>query len=110
MTAQDDLFTTRIKLDPSDREASVLIKWVSREGAITYILKEIEESGLALPGVVFCKAIIEKFHGECVQERAKLAYRIASRHGIKLHEVTGILTEHTGESMFLVVLQEGEAP
>jgi hypothetical protein len=103
MTAQDDLFETRIKLDQSDREASDLINWATREGAINYILKEIEESGLALPGVVFCKAIIEKFHGECVAERAKLAYRIASRHGIKLHEVTGIQTEYDGESGFLVV-------
>jgi len=103
MTAQDDLFETMIKLDQSDREASDLINWATREGAINYILKEIEESGLALPGVVFCKAIIEKFHGECVAERAKLAYRIASRHGIKLHEVTGIQTEYDGESGFLVV-------
>jgi hypothetical protein len=110
MTEQKDLFETRIKLDPSDREASQLMAWATREGAITYILKEIKESGLALPGVVFCKAIIEKFQGECVQERAKIAYRIASRHGIKLHEVTGILTEYDGESGYLVVSQEGEAP
>jgi hypothetical protein len=43
MTEQNDLFKTRIKLDPSNREASQLMAWAMREGAITYILKEIED-------------------------------------------------------------------
>jgi hypothetical protein len=107
MTAQDDLFTTRIKLDPSDREASVLIKWVTREGAITYILKEIEESGLALPGVVFCKAIIQKCQSEITMRRSGLVYRIAARHGINLDEISAVHTERKDGVTTLILFREG---
>jgi hypothetical protein len=110
MSGQEDLFKTRIKLELGDGEAIRLQEWAIREGAISYILSEIEASKLLLSGVVFCKAIIEKFRGKCTQKRCELTYRIASRHGIKLHEVSAICTEHDGEAMFLTVSREGEAP
>lgn len=103
---QHDMFEQRIKIPA---EKTQLRDWLIREGALQAILVEIKGSGLQLPGVIFCKALIDKTIAEIHRERSTEVYLAASRHGVNLHEITNISTEWEGGEVTLVVRTEGGA-
>ncbi len=101
------MFTRRLSLDAEDR---ALDRAMVREGAVAFALKKIEETGLSLPGVVFCKAILQAEIAIMAQQRTILIYKKLSRAGIDSHTLTSISTDYEDDDRVVLVLHtEGEA-
>lgn len=78
-----------------------------REGALNAVLEEIKETGVVLPGVVLCCALIEGMKAQFVQRRALLAYRLASKNGVPIHLCGQIETVFDHGKIFMHCYVEG---
>ena len=107
MTDTKDMFKTRITLDPTVKDHIRLESVSDRILALSEALEEIEAPKAALPGVMLCRAVIEKHISGYKMNRSALVYRVAARHGINAHEVGEVLTEREKGVSVLIVFREG---
>ena len=107
MSETEDMFKTRITLNPMAKDVALIESFSAQETALSAVLAEIEESKLALPGVVFCKAIIQKCQSEIIMRRSGFIYRLAARHGINLDELSAVHTERKDGVTTLILFREG---
>jgi hypothetical protein len=107
MTETEDMFETRIALDPTVRDHIRLESCTDRILALSEALEEIEATKTVLPGVMLCRAVIEKLLSGYKMTRSALVYRIAARHGINAHELSEIRSDRVDGVSVLIVLREG---
>ena len=103
----DDMFQTRITIDPTEKDHMRLEYVSDRILALDEALSEIDATKATLPGVMLCRAVIEKLLSGYKMNRSALVYRIAARHGINAHEVGEVQTAHENGVTVLIVLREG---
>lgn len=100
----DDLFKKTIEItDPEFRDA------LTREGALHAALEEIKGSGVILPGVVLCSALIEGMKAQIIQGRVMMAYKLASQSGVPIHLCSRIETHFENGRYFMTCHMEGGA-
>ena len=102
----DDMFETRIALDPTEKDHILLESVTNRVLALIEALSEIEATKATLPGVMLCRAIIEKILNDYKMNRSALVYRIASRHGVNAHEIGEVRVDRENEVNVLIVTRE----
>jgi hypothetical protein len=103
----EDMFETRIALDPTVKDHIRLDSVSDRILALDEALSEIDATKAAFAGVMLCRAVIEKLLSGYKMNRSALVYRIAARHGINAHEVGEVHTERENGVTVLIVLREG---